>query len=71
VDKRLGTSKLTATKTQKILYSQLELLVSKQISDALKQFYPFDLTMQISHESIYYHIYIQPKKEVEIADFTT
>ncbi len=37
----------------------------KQISDALKQFYPFDPTMQISHESIYYHIYIQPKKEVE------
>ena len=37
----------------------------QQISNALKQFYPFDPTMQISHESIYCHIYIQPKKEVE------
>jgi len=37
----------------------------QQIANALKQFYPFDYTMQISHESIYYHIYIQPKKEVE------
>jgi len=67
MDKRLGTSKINSNpKLKKFVYSQLELHWSpKQISDALKQFYPFDPTMQISHESIYYHIYIQPKKEVE------
>ena len=67
LEKRLGTSKINSNpKLKNFVYSQLELHWSpKQISDALKQFYPFDPTMQISHESIYYHIYIQPKKEVE------
>jgi IS30 family transposase len=67
MDKRLGITKINSNpKLKNFIYSQLELHWSpKQISDALKQFYPFDLTMQISHESIYYHIYIQPKKEVE------
>jgi IS30 family transposase len=67
LDKRLGISKINSNpKLKNFVYSQLELHWSpKQISDALKQFYPFDPTMQISHESIYYHIYIQPKKEVE------
>lgn len=67
LDKRLGTSKINSNpKLKNFVYSQLESHWSpKQISDALKQFYPFDSTMQISHESIYYHIYIQPKKEVE------
>ena len=67
LEKRLGTSKINSNpKLKNFVYSQLELHWSpKQISDALKQFYPFDPTMQISHESIYYHIYIQPKKEIE------
>jgi IS30 family transposase len=67
MDKRLGITKINSNpKLKNFVYSQLELHWSpKQISDALKQFYPFDPTMQISHESIYYHIYIQPKKEVE------
>ena len=67
MDKRLGKSKINSNpKLKNFVYSQLESHWSpKQISDALKQFYPFDPTMQISHESIYYHIYIQPKKEVE------
>lgn len=67
MDKRLGITKINSNpKLKNFVYSHLELHWSpKQISDALKQFYPFDPTMQISHESIYYHIYIQPKKEVE------
>ena len=67
LDRRLGKTKIESNpKLKNFVYSQLELHWSpKQISDALKQFYPFDPTMQISHESIYYHIYIQPKKEVE------
>lgn len=67
MDKRLGITKINSNpKLKNFVYSQLKLHWSpKQISDALKQFYPFDPTMQISHESIYYHIYIQPKKEVE------
>jgi len=67
MEKRLGITKINSNpKLKNFVYSQLELHWSpKQISDALKQFYPFDPTMQISHESIYYHIYIQPKKEVE------
>jgi IS30 family transposase len=67
MDKRLGKSKINSNpKLKNFVYSQLESHWSpKQISDALKLFYPFDPTMQISHESIYYHIYIQPKKEVE------
>ena len=67
MDKRLGKSKISSNpKLKNFVHSRLELHWSpKQISDALKQFSPFDSTMQISHESIYYHIYIQPKKEVE------
>lgn len=67
MDKRLGISKINSNpKLKNFVYSRLELHWSpKQISNALKQFYPFDSTMQISHESIYFHIYIQPKKEVE------
>lgn len=67
LDKRLGISKINSNpKLKNFVYSQLKLHWSpQQISNALKQFYPFDSTMQISHESIYYHIYIQPKKEVE------
>ena len=67
LEKRLGTSKINSNpKLKNFVYSRLKLHWSpQQISIALKQFYPFDPTMQISHESIYYHIYIQPKKEVE------
>ena len=65
--KRLGKTKIEGNpKLKNFVYYHLKLRWSpQQISDALKQFYPFDLTMQISHESIYYHVYIQPKKEVE------
>ena len=53
-------------KLKNFVYSHLKLRWSpQQISNALKQFYPFDSTMQISHESIYFHVYIQPKGEVE------
>lgn len=53
-------------KLKNFVYSKLEQRWSPQrISDSLKLFYPFDPDMQISHESIYFHIYIQPKKEVE------
>ncbi|WP_051269848.1 IS30 family transposase [Flavobacterium suncheonense] len=67
MDKRYGKTKIEGNpKLKNFVYSHLKLHWSpQQISDALKQFYPFDSTMQISHESIYYHIYIQPKKEVE------
>lgn len=67
LDRRLGKSKIESNpKLKNFVYSHLEKHWSpQQISDALKLFYPFDLTMQISHESIYYHIYIQPKKELE------
>ena len=67
LDRRLGKTKIDNNpKLKNFVYSRLKLHWSpQQISDALKQFYPFDPTMQISHESIYYHIYIQPKKEVE------
>lgn len=67
LDRRLGKSKIENNpKLKKFVYSHLELLWSpQQISDSLKLFYPFDPTMQISHESIYFHIYVQPKKEVE------
>jgi len=67
LDRRLGKSKIQDNpKLKNFVYSHLKLHWSpQQISDALKQFYPFDPTMQISHESIYCHVYIQPKKEVE------
>lgn len=67
LDRRLGKSKIQDNpKLKNFVYSHLKLHWSpQQISDALKQFYPFDSTMQISHESIYCHVYIQPKKEVE------
>lgn len=67
LDKRLGKSKIDNNpKLKNFVYSHLKLHWSpQQISDALKQFYPFDSNMQISHESIYFHIYVQPKKEVE------
>jgi IS30 family transposase len=67
LDRRLGKSKIESNpKLKNFVYSHLELHWSpQQISITLKQFYPFDPTMQISHESIYFHIYIQPKKEVE------
>lgn len=67
LDRRLGKSKIESNpKLKNFVYSHLKLHWSpQQISNALKQFYPFDPTMQISHESIYCHIYIQPKKEVE------
>lgn len=67
LDRRLGKTKIEGNaKLKNFIYSRLELHWSpQQISNALKQFYPFDSSMQISHESIYYHIYIQPKKEVE------
>lgn len=67
LDRKLGKSKIESNqKLRSFVYSHLKLHWSpQQISDALKQFYPFDSTMQISHESIYYHIYVQPKKEVE------
>jgi transposase, IS30 family len=65
--KRFGKTKIESNpKLKNFVYFHLKLHWSpQQISDALKLFYPFDSTMQISHESIYYHIYIQPKKEVE------
>lgn len=65
--KRYGKTKIDNNpKLKNFVYSRLKLHWSpQQISNALKQFYPFDSTMQVSHESIYYHIYIQPKKEVE------
>lgn len=67
LDKRLGKTKIDNNpKLKNFVYSRLKLHWSpQQISNALKQFYPFDPTMQISHESIYFHIYVQPKKEIE------
>lgn len=67
LNKRGGKRKIDNNpKLKNFVYSHLKLHWSpQQISNALKQFYPFDPTMQISHESIYYHIYVQPKKEVE------
>ena len=67
LDKRLGKTKIESNpKLKNFVYSHLKLHWSpQQISNALKQFYPIDPTMQISHESIYFHIYVQPKKEVE------
>jgi transposase, IS30 family len=67
IRRRYGKSKIESnSKLKNFVYSHLEKHWSpQQISDALKLFYPFDPTMQISHESIYYHIYIQPKKELE------
>ena len=65
--KRYGKTKIDQNpKLKNFVYSRLKLHWSpQQISDALKQLYPFDSTMQVSHESIYYHIYIHPKNEVE------
>jgi len=67
INKRGGKKKMDNNpKLKNFVYSHLKLHWSpQQISNALKQFYPFDPSMQISHESIYYHIYVQPKKEVE------
>jgi transposase, IS30 family len=67
LDRRLGKTKIEGNpKLKNFVYSHLKLHWSpQQISNTLKQLYPFDSTMQISHESIYCHIYIQPKKEVE------
>lgn len=67
LDRRHGKSKMESNpKLKNFVYSHMKLLWSpQQISNALKLFYPFDPTMQISHESIYAHVYIQPKKEVE------
>lgn len=67
LNKRGGKKKMDNNpKLKNFVYSHLKLHWSpQQISNALKQFYPFDPSMQISHESIYYHIYVQPKKEVE------
>lgn len=65
--KRFGKTKIGSNpKLKNFVYSHLQKHWSpQQISDALKLFYPFDSSMQISHESIYFHVYIQPKKEVE------
>lgn len=65
--KRYGRTKIDNNpKLKNFVYLHLEKHWSpQQISDALKLFYPFDPSMQISHESIYFHVYIQPKKEVE------
>lgn len=67
MEKRYGRTKIhNNPKLKNFVYSHLEKHWSpQQISDALKLFYPFDPSMQISHESIYFHVYIQPKKEVE------
>lgn len=67
LDKRFGKNKIDNNpKLKNFVYSHLKLHWSpQQISNALKQFYPFDSSMQISHESIYFHIYLQPKKELE------
>lgn len=67
LEKRYGKTKIDNNpKLKNFVYSRLKLHWSpQQISDALKQLYPFDSTMQVSHESIYFHIYIHPKKEVE------
>jgi len=67
LSKRYGKSKIDSNPKLKIfIYSRLKLHWSpQQISDTLKLFYPFDTSMQISHESINCHIYVQPKKEVE------
>jgi transposase, IS30 family len=67
LERRLGKTKIENNpKLKNFVYSHLKLhWTPQQISNALKQFYPFDSTMQISHESIYCHFYIQPKKEVE------
>jgi IS30 family transposase len=67
VDKRINRSKIKDNlKLKNFIYSRLKLRWSpQQISDALKQFYPFDNTMQISHESIYLHIYLEPSKVLE------
>lgn len=67
LDRRLAKSKINSNpKLKNFVYSHLKLHWSpQQISNALKQFYPFDPAMQLSHESIYCHVYLQPKKEVE------
>ena len=67
LEKRYGKTKIDNNpKLKNFVYFHLTKHWSpQQISDALKLFYPFDPSMQISHESIYYHIYLHPKKEVE------
>jgi len=65
--KRHGKTKIESNpKLKNFVYVHLNLRWSpQQISDALKLFYPFDSTMQLSHESIYYYIYVQPNDELE------
>lgn len=65
--KRFDKSKIESNpKLKNFVYSHLKLRWSpQQISKSLKLFFPFDLSMQISHESIYLHIYLKPKNEVE------
>lgn len=67
VDRKYNKFKIEKNpKLKNFIYEHLKLHWSpQQISNTLKLFYPFDHTMQISHESIYFHIYIQPKGEVE------
>ncbi len=67
VSKRLNRSKINENpRLKNFIYTHLKMRWSpEQISYSLKLFYPFDFTMQISHESIYLHIYVQPEKSLE------
>jgi IS30 family transposase len=67
IDKRFGTSKIECNeKLKKFIYSKLKLYWSpEQISQELKLKYADDKSMQVSHETIYCHVYVQPKKEVK------
>lgn len=67
IDKRFGKSKIESNeKLKEFIYAKLKLHWSpEQISDALRLTYPNDETMQVSHETIYCHVYVQPKKEVK------
>lgn len=67
LSKRYGKSKLELNpKLKNFVYHFLgEHRSPKKISDDLKLFYPFDTSMQISHETIYAHVYLQPNNELK------
>ena len=57
--------KLTHQPLWKVVYQKLKKRWSpEQIAHFLKEAYPEDMTMQISHESIYTYIYVLPRGEL-------
>lgn len=67
LNKRDGISKINSNdRLKNFIYVHLKKRWSpKKISRALRLFYPEYEEMQISHETIYAHIYVHPKNEVK------